>query len=202
MFNIDIELVFNRNCQIQLVDFDARFNSSKPLRKEFRAVKSLLHSLANRTWRIMKSTISRIRDRVRIQQCVPKKRLPFDVNVSATRSNLKVLITRAKARVINSLRFFFRASGHSTFWPIVANLSGLRWLPTVAGQIYIDQCGASPTGKCFEMNDTWKVVFWGFSTAKSPSVLDMIKNLWNLNSKYVFNCFFLFSDRVFVTFYV
>ena len=30
----------------------------------------------------------------------------------------------------------------------------LRWLPTVAGQIYIDQCGASPTGKCFEMNDT------------------------------------------------
>ena len=120
MFNIDIELVFNRNCQIQLVDFDARFNSSKPLRKEFRAVKSLLHSLANRTWRIMKSTISRIRDRVRIQQCVPKKRLPFDVNVSATRSNLKVLITRAKARVINSLRFFFRARlslprGHSTF---------------------------------------------------------------------------------------
>ena len=30
----------------------------------------------------------------------------------------------------------------------------LRWLPTVAGQIYIDQCGASPTSKCFEMNDT------------------------------------------------
>ena len=30
----------------------------------------------------------------------------------------------------------------------------LRWLPTVAGQIYKDQCGASPTGKCFEMNNT------------------------------------------------
>ena len=30
----------------------------------------------------------------------------------------------------------------------------LKVLPTVAGQIYIDQCEASPTGKCFEMNDT------------------------------------------------
>ena len=27
----------------------------------------------------------------------------------------------------------------------------LRWLPTVAGQIYIDQCGASPTGKCLDL---------------------------------------------------
>ena len=80
--------------------------------------------------------------------------------------------------------------------------SFLRWLPTVAGQIYIDQCEASPTGKCFEMNDTWKVVFWGFSTAKSPSVLCMIINLWNLNSVYVFNWSLLFSDRVFVSFYV
>ena len=34
------------------------------------------------------------------------------------------------------------------------NVFPLRWLPTVAGQIYTDQCDASPTGKCFEMNNT------------------------------------------------
>ena len=37
---------------------------------------------------------------------------------------------------------------------LIKKIYPLRWLPTVAGQIYIDQCGASPTGKCFEMNNT------------------------------------------------
>ena len=35
----------------------------------------------------------------------------------------------------------------------------LRWLPTIAGLIYIDQCEASLTDKCFKMNDTREVVF-------------------------------------------
>ena len=79
----------------------------------------------------------------------------------------------------------------------------LRWLPTVAGQIYIDHCGVSSTGKCFEMNDIWKVVFWGFSTAKSPSVLYMIKKFVKPKQYVCFQLgFFLFFDRVFVSFYV